>query len=140
MKEETANISDRRLALIRQLIELAYTYCDKELFYKKFMEAVSINSLKDSRIVVVDDHDLGPTAGKRLTENEAVMYSLMRQGFTPREITVICREKSINTVYLKQHRLKKKLGGRVLPEIVSVMLVISVIFWIILKLLNFPGF
>ena len=127
MKEEVQDISNKRLELIRRLIDLAYTYSDKELFYQKFIETVHITSLKDSEVVNIGDHALQLPCENELSDDEVEMYCLMQQGFTPQEIAVIYKEKSVNAVYIKRHRLKKKLKGAASPEVVLVMLIQCVI-------------
>ncbi len=112
MKEETQDISDKRLALIRRLIDLAYTYSDKELFHQKFMEAININSLKDSEVVEMGDNVLQISCTEKLSDDEMEMYCLMEQGFTAQEIAVIYKEKSLNAVYIKRHRLKETQRSR----------------------------
>lgn len=131
MDDELNSLADQRLIMIRRLIELAYTYSDKEIFYDKFIETVSIDSLKNSDILRIDAHAPNIPTEKELTVDEVEMYSLMQQGFTPQEISVIYREKSVNAVYIKRHRLKKKLKGAASPEIVLVMLVLCLIAYLI---------
>lgn len=134
MKEEVQDISDKRLVLIRRLINLAYIYSDKELFHQKFMDAISINSLKDSEVVGMGDNALQICHTEKLSDEEMEIYCLMRQGFTPQEMAVIYREKSLNAVYIKRHRLKKKLKGAASPEAVFVLLIQCLIFYIIGRL------
>ena len=138
MKEEL-HISDRRLALIRRLIYLAYTCTDKELFYKKFMKTVNIDSLKDSELVKISDYALQIPDDKNLSDEEIEILCLMQQGFAPQEIAVIYREKSVNAVYIKQHRIKRKLKGAATPEIVWVMLVLCLVVCFFMAILDVSG-
>ena len=71
--------SNKRLALIRWLIDLAYTYSDKEVFYRKFLDAVNIESLKDLAIIETGDNTLQISCEE--SDDEIEMYCLMEQGF-----------------------------------------------------------
>ena len=55
------------------------------------------------------------------------MYTLIRQGFSAEELRVIYGMKSVNAIYVRQHRIKKKLKGTCDPEIVVVATVLLVL-------------
>lgn len=108
MEKKQQDLSDKRLALIKKLINLAYTYSgNTELFHRKFTEMISITSLQDLEVIEMNDNIYQLPVSVKLTNEELVIYNLSEQGFTPQEISMICNIKSINAVYIKRHRIKK---------------------------------
>ena len=104
-------------SLIVGLVGLAFTYGhDLETFHKKFVEMVNVENLKRYKVIEVSEQALKDDAHgldidpAHLNQKELEMYCLTKCGFTSREMAVIYGIKSINSIYVKKCRLKKKLG------------------------------
>ncbi len=136
MEEVKNDVPDRQMAMLRQLINLAYTCTDKELFYHKFRECIHIASLKKTGVLDVGNLMCGVPSVKKLSDTEIEMYCLMQLGFSPQEMAVVCGEKSINAIYIRRHRLLKKLKGRTSPEVVWGMAVFCMIVHFVLLSFN----
>ena len=131
------------LDIIRRLVGLSYRYSgNKELFYKKFTDLVHIDELKRLRIIDPDTLESDNKNIDKLNPEELEVYCLMCYGFKAHEINVICRHKSINSTYVKQYRVRKKLGGAASPVIVLVMSVTCILIYLLVTVLNSiqPGF
>ena len=59
---------------------------------------------------VVDNH-CGHffTSRTKVSTNDQLLYMLHKEGFTPRELCIIFELNNINSVYVKCHRINKKL-------------------------------
>ena len=111
---------------VQKLIKLAFKFGNnKELFYERFVESVDVDTLKEYQII---DVDIPP----ELTEKEAELYSLIKAGFTPEELCVIYGTKNLNAIYIKRHRLNKKLKGSCSVEILVVILAVLVVMAVII--------
>ncbi len=105
------------LLLVRDLIDTAYTYnTDPAKFYQKFLEQVNISSLRKRGIT--DPEVLLRTAGyiimcKDMRGADAELWALRKAGFTNRELKVVYNLKNLNSIYVKNNRLKKRLDKRV---------------------------
>ena len=130
MSNQTNERSKLRLALIKKLISLAYLYSDNGRFYRKFTECINITSLKDQGVIEIDRAGEGISLSKK----EVELYTLMQNGFTPQEISVILGEKDVNNVYVRQCRLRKKLKGKTTPGVVLGMLLVVLIIYFVLTI------
>lgn len=123
--------------IIRSLISLTCKYSsNKELFFKKIMDIIHVDELKRLHIIDTDTMDCGDINIDKLNPEERVVYSLMDYGFTAQEINVICRHKSINSTYVKQYRIRKKLKGAASPEAVLVLLITCVFIYLLITISN----
>lgn len=101
---------------LQKLIKLAFTFeTNKDLFYEKFVATIDVEALKEYGIIEVD------STNPELTPQEAELYSLIEAGFTPEELCVIYKKKNLNSIYIKRHRLNKKLKGSCSLEVLEVM-------------------
>lgn len=124
-KKESDN---RSLELIRELMQIHFMFGhDAELFRRKFLKKIQINSLKERGIIEVGCHLLDDMFQKKITEKnlnpgEIELYCLKKQGFLPEEIAVMLGFKSKQSVHVKQSRIKKKLKGTATPEVILILL------------------
>lgn len=137
--------SHQRFLFIRKLISLAFIYGhDTDLFHKKFVEMVNIKTLKRRQIIhpmnfIPNDEFIESLKDKGLTEWEIEICCLTELGFTAQELCVIYGLKNINSIYVKRHRIKKKLKGEASPEAALVILVLSLITYMLLLSFNSSG-
>lgn len=119
-------LADARLFFIKKLITLAYE-TDNTLFHKKFKAAVCIKQLREAGIVVVSHDTLNKrirrhiderTENKLLTDNDIELCCLLLYDFSPPELTVIYDLKSIQSSYMKRHRLRNKLETLGLSDVI----------------------
>lgn len=111
------NMADRRLHLLRYLIDLSYTYkSDKDLFYKKFVETININELmKYWRIIDMSvPEELMRNTSQAIEESclrskDIDLFRLLEAGFTPRELSIIYDLNNTHSIYVKCCRLRAKL-------------------------------
>lgn len=103
-------------SLIVGLVGLAFTYeHDLEMFHKKFVQMVNVENLKRYKVIEVGEQVLQDGSydlkvdPSLLNSKELEMYCLTKRGFTSREMAVVYGMKNINSIYVKKHRLKKKL-------------------------------
>lgn len=97
-----------QLRFIRSLLDLCYAYRESpQVFLDKFKDKVNIREMKA--------YDLfGHSSDRRwnsLKEDERLLCMLLERGFTQRELCVVFNMKSINNLYIKHHRIRKKLAG-----------------------------
>ena len=99
-------LSRRRLELLRRLLEHSYQHAVRpELFLDKFREEVCARKLQDAGIVPMPRlASMHPAK-----ESEIFLYRLIEAGFSRREVCVIFGLKNISSLYVKYHRIKKKL-------------------------------
>lgn len=94
-----------QLRFIRKLLDLCYVYSESPLvFLDKFKDCVNFRQLKSYDMLDVSDKRL-----LGLKEDERLLCALFDKGFTPRELCVIFGLKKINNLYVKYHRLRKKI-------------------------------
>lgn len=106
----TCRLSANRLRLLHHLIEIHYLFKDRPpVFVRKFQEETCIRKLKDADII----HWNRPSRETNVNDDEQFLYQLLKVGFSRKAICVIFDLKSVNSLYVKFHRLKKRLK---LPE------------------------
>lgn len=146
MKEMKKPPSESSIALLKRLIRLASIYDNnRDVFFQKFLDVVHIDSLRKCRFTELEpttnsstlaDVDTTPESiieedtvlvRTKLNAKEREMYTLIRQGFSAEELRVIYGMKSVNAIYVRQHRIKKKLKGTCDPEIAVVATVLLVL-------------
>jgi len=99
-------LADRRLELVRRLIDHSYQYAHQPLtFVHKFNEEVCVQRLLEAKIVPMPRH----AATRSAKESEVFLCRLIDAGFSRREVCVIFGLKNIGSLYVKYHRIKKKL-------------------------------
>jgi len=119
--------SDKMLQLLCKLIRYASIYeSNTKLFHRRFREAVDIESLRDYRIfgtLSQTDDNSAASCSCGLKEEEKEMLKLIELGFTAQELSVIYG-KSPGSIYVRYHRIRKKLKGRIAIELLFVSLVL----------------
>jgi hypothetical protein len=120
-REEYSRQARRLLKLVREIIDMAYVDNNApEKFYCKCLEKISASSL-DARGIIDPDRLLRPTRRNLFPGNsrreDAVLLMLLRAGFTPRELKVVYGLKSIDSVYVKISRLRRRLDKRMRKEL-----------------------
>lgn len=112
------NFPCHRLALIRELINLAFLYGhDTDLFYRKFIQTVGISSLKEKHIFeipeeVSENAEQLALREKRLSEEEIEMCNLEKCGFTDEELCILYGYKNKNSIYVRRYRINRKLNRK----------------------------
>lgn len=140
MENEITQSDDGRLGFVKELARIAYAFRhDDEVFSKKVLEFINIDSLKEKGLVSIDEYCLNEEIRialdeNKLSEGEFDLCCLLQKGFSAEEIAAILGLKSKRSVHVKQSRLKKKLKGTALPEAILVMLIQCMIFYIIGRL------
>lgn len=98
-----------QLRFIRSLLDLCYVYRESpQVFLEKFKDKVNIREMKAYDLV-------GHGSDKRwkdLKEDERLLCTLLERGFTQRELCVVFNMKTINNLYIKHHRIRKKLASQ----------------------------
>lgn len=95
-----------QLRFIRSLLDLCYAYRESPfVFLDKFQDSVNIRHLKSFDLL-----DLPDDGRTGLKEEERLLCLLIDRGFTFRELCVIFNLKKINNLYVKYHRIRRKLG------------------------------
>ncbi len=112
--EETTSHPYRPLILLlREMIDMAYVYeCDREKFYYKFLEKISVESLRERGIIDPEAVSRQPRYNLmcgRLKREDAELWALMEIGFTARELTIIYGHTNSGSIYVKVARLRKRL-------------------------------
>ncbi len=136
MKNDQERIALGRLALIRKLISLAHVYeHDKELFYKKFVETVDTSTLRKHEVfeMVFPNQNNLPTSS--IEQKDVELFCLKEQGFTTEELCVILGLKNPNSLYVKLHKLRKKmkqpLDGSIMPEVLILLIILMIgLYWL----------
>ncbi|MDR2936463.1 MAG: hypothetical protein LBU80_03870 [Rikenellaceae bacterium] len=134
------DFSHRRLALIRELIGLAFLYGhDTELFYRRFIQAVGIRSLKEKQIIgipeeVLENAEQLALREGRLSEAEIEMCSLEKCGFTDEELCILYGYKNKNSIYVKRCRINRKLNRKLEGYVDFETLLFGTLFLIVLCL------
>ncbi len=82
---------------------------------------------------------------KKLSKKDVEFCSLIRQGFSAEEITILLGLKSKRSVHVKQSRIKNKLGPRrgyleaeTTPEFVFAMLIMLIISFFMIIVFDIP--
>lgn len=152
MENETVKPREEdQLGFVKELARIVYAFGhDEGVFRKKVFEIMHIDSLKEKEIVRIGKNALNDDLrsaleDKKLSKKEVELCCLIEQGFSADEIAAILGLKNSRSVHVKQSRIKKKLKGGTLPgsaqpEAVLVMLIASLIAYIVLSLLKYPGF
>lgn len=97
--------SQERLRLLRSILDLCYAYRESpELFLLKFKDRVNFCQLKNYDIFIDKYKYL-----QRINDDERLLCQLMEEGFTQRELCVIFDLKKTSYVYVKYHRILRKL-------------------------------
>lgn len=96
----------RRLGLLRRLIELSFQHAHQPLtFLNKFNEEVCVRRLLEAKIIPMPRS----AATRSVKESEVFLCRLIDAGFSRREVCVIFGLKNISSLYVKHHRIEKKL-------------------------------
>ena len=108
-----------RLNYIRILIDTVYTYSHQpELLQKHLQKEMSIKKLLAYH--VIDNRcDRLFSARVKVNSNDQLLYMLHKEGFSPRELCVILELYTLNSVYVKCHRINKKLHAGDMQEVLS---------------------
>lgn len=119
-------------ALVKKLIRLAFVYgYDPEIFFRRFMEAVHIDSLREFLLIDsgnreemdgLPESQSGEIPADKLTREERELLNLIEQGFSAQELAVIYGVDNPNAVYVKRYRINKKMKGACEVEILLVVL------------------
>lgn len=100
-------LADKRLLLLRHMIEMAYLYKDRpQQFTHTFCAEIAARKLRNAGIV---ESYARPT-GSEDEADERFLVGLLDAGFTRKEVCAIFNLKSVNCFYVKYHRAKKKLA------------------------------
>lgn len=98
-----------RLNYIRILADTVYTYSHRpELLQKQLQKELSIKKLMAYH-VIEGRCDRFFSSTIKVNRKDQLLYMLYKEGFTPRELCVIFELNNLNSVYVKCHRIKKKL-------------------------------
>lgn len=104
----------RLMFLLHELVDAAYVYGeDPAKFYVKFLEMISVESLRSRGIIDPDTMLRTPQYNrmcKGLDAKDAELWTLIMAGFDSRALKVIYGMSNINSVYVKRNRLKKRLS------------------------------
>ena len=108
-----------RLNYIRILIDTVYTYSHQpELLQKHLQKEMSIKKLLAYH--VIDNRcDRLFSARMKVNSNDQLLYMLHKEGFSLRELCVIFELNNLNSVYVKCHRINKKLHAGDMQEVLS---------------------
>lgn len=117
-KERLKEQAESRLLYIRSLSDILYTYQRKpEQLCERLYEEMAVNKLLSYR-VIEDRSDEQFDPALKLNKKDRLLYLLVEDGFTPRELCVLMELNNMNSVYVKYHRIRKKLvdSGVVVSE------------------------
>lgn len=119
-EDRSQEIQKSQIEIIRKLTHIVYLYShDSRLFYKNFKEfmetEISCRRTLDEISWVANEAGGGvierlKSEYPELTSGELRFCSLVFIGFTNQEICSIAGYNALNTVYVKKHRIKSKLG------------------------------
>lgn len=107
-----------RLNYIRILIDTVYTYSHQpELLQNTCKRDVDQKLLAYH---VIDNRcDRLFSARMKVNSNDQLLYMLHKEGFSPRELCIIFELNNLNSVYVKCHRINKKLHAGDMQEVLS---------------------
>lgn len=106
------HLADERLKYIRQIIELCYIHSSNpSKFRNKVVDMVSIEGLNASKII--DYASLIKSCSDKerecLSHADLQLYCLLKEGFTPKELTMVYNHANPTSIYVKKSRLLKKI-------------------------------
>lgn len=111
---------DRLVTILRDLIDQALVYDeDPGKFYRKFLETVNIESLRERGIIDPEALLRTPRFNpmyRMMTRSDVEILALSKAGFSNRELKVIYNLSNINSIYIKRHRAKTRLT-KIMDEI-----------------------
>ena len=100
-------LADNRLALLRNLIDKAYVHRDHPTeFARAFRQEIAARNLRNGGIILSPRFSSATAA----EAEELFLVGLLDAGFSSREVCAIFDLKSVNSFYVKYHRVKKKLS------------------------------
>lgn len=106
---------NNQLLYVRSLIDLVYTYQHRpELLLIHFQLEMSIKKLLIYHLIE-DRCDHYCPEETKLNQNDKLFYMLCEEGFSARELCVIFGQNNINSVYVRHHRIRKKLQKESCP-------------------------
>jgi hypothetical protein len=113
----------RLMLLVRDIADAAFVYgSDRKAFYDRVVELTGVESLR-LRGIIDPDALLGRSKHnalcRSLDRGDAELFSLIIAGFDSRALKVIYRLGSINSVYVKRTRLKKRLPKEMLKLLIE---------------------
>lgn len=107
--KRTGDTAVARLYYIRKLMDLVYTYSHRpEQLLRLLQTEMSIKKLLCYHVVEDATDGLIPDEA-RVSKNDRLLYQLHKEGFSPRELCVIFGLNNLNSVYVKYHRMNKRL-------------------------------
>ncbi len=108
--------SEQLMLLVREMIDLAYLYgSDTDKFYRKFIETINVKSLQQRGVIDPDVLLHTPKYNlmcSELKKEDAELWTLLKAGFTTRELMMVYGHTNINSVYVKVNRLRKRLDRK----------------------------
>ena len=108
-KRTVAARSEARLAYIRTLIETVYVFGNKpDMLQSHIKHEMSIKKLLFYGVIERQPTEASDPA-RRINETDQLVYQLLQNGFSPRELCVIFNLNNINSLYVKYHRINRKL-------------------------------
>ncbi len=123
-RKSRAELQERRLLLFRKLVDHSYEQQgNTAVFYKKFCEEINIRNLRKYQLI---DRELKVPTGSvgfgesgKLSSEDYEFLHLARAGFTNRELSMIFGLTNSQSVYVKRHRIKAKLGTGSVPAVMA---------------------
>ena len=105
-----ADESEHRLVYIRTLIDSVYTfYRNPEKLLLRMKTEMTADKLLLYGVVRSKCTEACDPAFK-VNDDEKLFYQLSLEGFSSRELCVLFKLNSLSSVYVKRHRINKKLG------------------------------
>lgn len=102
--------------LLHEIIDLAFVYEENHtLFFRKFTELVNVKSLTKRGLIDPDALLRTPRYNRdfnSLKRCDAELLALLAAGFSNRELKVIFGLKNLNSVYIKNHRVRSRLSAK----------------------------
>ena len=102
--------AQERLDYIHILIDTVYTYGNNnELLSARLKQEMSAKKLLLYGIIERKQTEACRPELK-IGEDDRLLYQLLQEGFSPRELCIIFSLNNLNSLYVKHHRIRKKLG------------------------------
>ncbi len=99
-----------RLNYIHILIDTVYSFGNNsELLLTQLKKEMSVKKLLLYGIIKRRQTEACDPELK-ISEDDRLLYQLLQEGFSPRELCIIFSLNNINSLYVKHHRIRKKLG------------------------------
>lgn len=99
-----------RLDYIHILIDTVYTYGNNhELLSVRLKQEMSAKKLLLYGIIERKQTEACRPELK-INEDDRLLYQLLQEGFSPRELCIVFSLNNLNSLYVKHHRIRKKLG------------------------------